>query len=134
MVFTDIEGSASSSRSWGRRLPERHWASIGGWCGRRSAAIQGSRSTTRGRLLLRLRLGANGSRRRTGSDAGAQRRPIRIRVGIRTGEPGLDPPEYVGIDVHRAARIMSAGHGGQVRVSETTTALLAAEVALSELG
>ena len=63
-----------------------------------------------------------------------ERGPIRIRVGIHTGEPGLDPPKYVGIDVHRAARIMSAGHGGQVLVSETTTALLAAEVVLSELG
>ncbi len=40
--------------------------------------------------------------------------PIRIRVGIHTGEPALDPPKYVGMDVHRAARIMSAAHGGQV--------------------
>lgn len=38
--------------------------------------------------------------------------PIRIRVGIHTGEPGLDPPKYVGLDVHKAARIMAAGHGG----------------------
>ena len=35
--------------------------------------------------------------------------PIRIRVGIHTGEPRLDPPKYVGFDVHRAARIMSRG-------------------------
>ena len=40
--------------------------------------------------------------------------PIRIRVGIHTGTPALDPPKYIGIDVHRAARIMSAAHGGQV--------------------
>ena len=45
--------------------------------------------------------------------------PIRIRVGIHTGEPALDPPKYVGIDVHRAARIMSAAHGGQVVLSPT---------------
>src|SRR5579862_4551710 len=38
--------------------------------------------------------------------------PIAIRVGIHTGEPGLDPPKYVGLDVHMAARIMAAGHGG----------------------
>ena len=44
--------------------------------------------------------------------------PIRVRVGVHTGEPGLDPPKYVGMDVHRAARIMAAGHGGQVVVSE----------------
>src|SRR5262249_34295741 len=35
--------------------------------------------------------------------------PIQIRVGIHTGEPGLDPPKYVGRDVHLAARVMSAG-------------------------
>src|SRR5262249_57744634 len=39
--------------------------------------------------------------------------PVRIRVGIHTGEPALDPPKYVGIDVHRAARIMGAARGGQ---------------------
>ena len=50
--------------------------------------------------------------------------PIRIRVGIHTGEPGLDPPKYVGMDVHRAARIMSAAHGGQVVLSPSTVALL----------
>ncbi len=50
--------------------------------------------------------------------------PIRIRVGIHSGNPGLDPPKYVGLDVHHAARIMSAGHGGQVVLSPTTVALL----------
>jgi predicted ATPase/class 3 adenylate cyclase len=49
--------------------------------------------------------------------------PIRIRVGIHTGEPELDPPKYVGLDVHRAARIMAAAHGGQVLVSAGTAAL-----------
>ena len=50
--------------------------------------------------------------------------PIRVRVGIHTGEPVLDPPKYVGLDVHRAARIMSAAHGGQVVLSQSTVALL----------
>jgi predicted ATPase/class 3 adenylate cyclase len=50
--------------------------------------------------------------------------PIRIRVGIHTGEPSLDPPKYVGMDVHRAARIMSAAHGGQVALSPSTVSLL----------
>jgi predicted ATPase/class 3 adenylate cyclase len=50
--------------------------------------------------------------------------PIRIRVGIHTGEPELDPPKYVGLDVHRAARIMAAAHGGQVLCSAETRALL----------
>ena len=54
--------------------------------------------------------------------------PIRIRVGVHTGEPGLDPPKYVGRDVHLAARVMSAGHGGQILVSEATRALVDADV------
>src|SRR4029079_14671369 len=50
--------------------------------------------------------------------------PIRIRVGIHTGHPTLDPPNYIGMDVHRAARVMGAAHGGQVVLSPTTVALL----------
>ena len=50
--------------------------------------------------------------------------PIRVRVGVHTGEPGLDPPKYVGMDVHRAARIMSAAHGGQAVLSVSTVSLL----------
>jgi predicted ATPase len=60
---------------------------------------------------------------------------IRIRVGIHTGEPALDPPKYVGMDVHRAARIMAAAHGGQVLLSPSTVGLLAPEAfAITELG
>ena len=64
--------------------------------------------------------------------AGLEPGPINIRVGIHTGSPEPDPPKYVGMDVHTAARIMSTGHGGQVVVSPTTAALV--DVALKELG
>jgi predicted ATPase/class 3 adenylate cyclase len=57
---------------------------------------------------------------------------IRVRMGIHTGEPLAVPPRYVGIDVHKAARIMAAGHGGQVLVSQTTCDLVEAE--LRDLG
>ncbi len=60
--------------------------------------------------------------------------PIRVRMGIHTGEALLDPPKYVGIDVHRAARIMAAGHGGQVVLSHATQALLDPSVELRNLG
>jgi predicted ATPase/class 3 adenylate cyclase len=45
---------------------------------------------------------------------------LRVRMGIHTGEPLAVPPKYVGLDVHKAARIMAAGHGGQVLVSKAT--------------
>jgi class 3 adenylate cyclase len=50
--------------------------------------------------------------------------PIRVRVGLHTGTPLLTEEGYVGEDVHRAARIAAAGHGGQVLVSASTAALL----------
>ena len=60
--------------------------------------------------------------------------PIRIRVGIHTGEPIVDPPNYVGLDVHRAARVMAAGHGGQVLLSASSRALLGDDVVVRDLG
>jgi predicted ATPase/class 3 adenylate cyclase/DNA-binding CsgD family transcriptional regulator len=49
---------------------------------------------------------------------------VRIRIGLHTGEPQLSAGGYVGLDVHHAARIMSAGHGGQVLLSQTTRELV----------
>jgi predicted ATPase/class 3 adenylate cyclase len=54
--------------------------------------------------------------------------PIRVRIGIHTGEPLVSGGLYAGLDVHRAARVMSAGHGGQVLLSETTHAMVATEL------
>jgi class 3 adenylate cyclase len=51
------------------------------------------------------------------------RSPVRVRVGVHTGTPHLTHEGYVGTDVHRAARIAAAGHGGQALVSVTTAAL-----------
>jgi DNA-binding NarL/FixJ family response regulator/class 3 adenylate cyclase len=49
---------------------------------------------------------------------------VRVRMGVHTGEPVIAEDRYVGLDVHRAARICDAGHGGQVLLSNTTHALL----------
>jgi predicted ATPase len=59
--------------------------------------------------------------------------PIRVRMGIHTGESLATDEGYVGVDVHRAARIAAAGHGGQVLVSQTTRELLA-DLELHALG
>jgi predicted ATPase/class 3 adenylate cyclase len=60
--------------------------------------------------------------------------PVRVRMGIHTGEPLLTDEGYVGMDVHRTARIAAAGHGGQVVLSETTRELLDGEFELRDLG
>jgi predicted ATPase/class 3 adenylate cyclase len=59
---------------------------------------------------------------------------LRVRIGIHTGEPLVGPTGYVGVDVHKAARIMTAGHGGQVLLSEETRRLLAERFVLRDLG
>ncbi len=59
--------------------------------------------------------------------------PIRVRVGLHTGAPLVTGEGYVGHDVHRAARIAAAGHGGQVLVSAATAPLVGYEN-LTDLG
>jgi predicted ATPase/class 3 adenylate cyclase len=59
--------------------------------------------------------------------------PIRVRIGIHTGTPLVTDEGYVGADVHRAARIAAAGHGGQILVS-AATAGLAEAAGLRDLG
>jgi len=63
---------------------------------------------------------------------------VQVRVGLHTGEPSLVSEDYVGLDVHHAARIMSAGHGGQVLLSQATCELVEHDlpdgVSLRDLG
>jgi predicted ATPase/class 3 adenylate cyclase len=47
---------------------------------------------------------------------------VRVRMGLHTGNGVLGGDDYIGLDVHLAARIAAAGHGGQVLVSEATKA------------
>ena len=55
---------------------------------------------------------------------------VRVRMGIHTGEADVTVDRYVGLSVHRAARISALGHGGQVLVSPTTAGLLDDEATL----
>jgi predicted ATPase/class 3 adenylate cyclase len=63
---------------------------------------------------------------------------VRARMGIHTGEAVTRRSGYVGMDVHRAARIAAAGHGGQVLLSHVTRDLAATdlppELTLTDLG
>ena len=49
---------------------------------------------------------------------------LRVRMGLHTGEGRLGGTDYVGLDVHRAARIANAGNGGQVLISDSTRAFI----------
>src|SRR5919199_1378704 len=54
--------------------------------------------------------------------------PLRVRIGLHTGEPRLTNEGYVGREVHRAARIAASGHGGQVLLSRQTREQVVAEL------
>ena len=64
--------------------------------------------------------------------------PVRVRMGLHSGEPVRHEDGYVGLDVHRAARIAAVAHGGQVVLSEATRQLagsrLPAGASLLDLG
>ena len=49
---------------------------------------------------------------------------VQVRIGLHTGEPRRSAEGYVGLDVHHAARIMGAGHGGQILLSQATSVLV----------
>src|SRR5687768_10386981 len=60
--------------------------------------------------------------------------PVRVRIGLHTGTAALGEDGYVGVDVHRAFRVASTGHGGQVVASEATAAVLAPDREVRDLG
>ena len=60
---------------------------------------------------------------------------LKVRMGLHTGEPALRDDGYLGLDVHRAARISAAAHGGQVLISQTTHELIGdADIEFLDLG
>lgn len=128
-VFTDIEGSTRLLRGLGddyREVLERHGEII------RSAVAQegGHVVSTEGDSfflvftdpLAAVAAVADMQRQLT---AESWPSPVAVRVGIHTGLGNQGGDNYWGIDVHRAARISSAGHGGQVLVSADTAARVA---------
>ena len=55
---------------------------------------------------------------------GDEQRPLRVRMGLHSAEPYLHEDGYVGVGVHRAARICAAGHGGQILLSNATAGIV----------
>ncbi len=129
-LFTDIEGSTALLQRLGddytqvvadhRRLLRDVFQKAEG----REVDTQGDAffySFTRARDAVRAAV--DGQRALVGH-AWPRGAEVRVRMGLHTGEPHLADEGYVGLDVVRAARICSAGHGGQILISETTRALV----------
>ena len=58
--------------------------------------------------------------------------PIGVRMGLHTGEPTVTAEGYVGVDVHRGARVAALAHGGQILATDTTVALV--DIPTTDLG
>jgi predicted ATPase len=134
LLFTDIEGSTRLLEQLGAEyehvLAEHHRL-----IREAVAAHDGVEVDTQGDSFLCAFARASDA---LGAAADAQRAlattRVRVRMGLHTGEPTRTEEGYVGIDVHRAARVMAAGHGGQVLLSQTTRDLLGDELPLRDLG
>jgi RimJ/RimL family protein N-acetyltransferase/class 3 adenylate cyclase len=129
-LFTDIEGSTRLLQELGddysqvvadhRRILRDVFQRSGG----HEVDTQGDAffySFTRARDAVAAAVDGQRSLADHGWPQGAE---VRVRMGLHTGEPTLGDEGYVGMDVVRAARICSAGHGGQILASETTRALV----------
>src|SRR6202161_2985308 len=144
LLFTDIEGSTALLSRLGERYGETLFM--------QRSLMRAAISTTRGQEMgtegdsffvvfssaddaLQCCLAAQ--RALAGQDwpGGAA---VRVRMGLHSGEPTVQEDDYIGMDVHRAARIAAAAHGGQVVLSEATRRLvesrLAADVSVKDLG
>jgi predicted ATPase len=132
LLFTDIEGSTKllreSGDAYAKALAEHHRIVRGA-----VAAHGGAEVDTQGDAFFVAFARASDA---VGAAVEAQRAlaggPIKVRMGLHTGEPRRTEEGYVGLDVHRAARIAAVGHGGQVLLSQATRALV--EVDARDLG
>jgi predicted ATPase/class 3 adenylate cyclase len=144
-LFSDIEGSTRLVASLGAgytAVLERHQAIIRAAI----AANGGTEVATEGdSFFVVFPSAARAIAAAAASQLDLDREPwpdavgtVRVRMGIHTGEGVLGGDNYVGLDVHRAARIAAAAHGGPVLVSATSQALLGASnadgLALRDLG
>lgn len=143
-LFSDIEGSTRLLQELEERYPavlDEHAAIV-----RRAVAdAEGVEVSTQGDsffVAFRSPLGAVRAavavQRGLAAHDWAHGAPVRVRMGVHTGEGVLGGHDYVGIDVNRTARIADAAHGGQVVISDATRALvehsLPEGVSLRDLG
>jgi predicted ATPase/class 3 adenylate cyclase len=74
------------------------------------------------------------AQRLLGQEAWDTVRPIKVRMGLHTGEVELRDDDFFGTAVNRAARLAAVGHGGQIICSSSTAELADMEIALVDLG
>jgi predicted ATPase/class 3 adenylate cyclase len=143
LLFTDIEGSTKLLRTLTPEAAVEAFAIHGRVLREACARFGGYEQRTEGDSFFIVFQDASSA---VAAAVAAQRQlaaqtwpggvPVRVRMGLHTCEPTQVDGDYFGLDVHRAARIESAGHGGQVLLSQATRSVaeLPEGVALRDLG
>jgi DNA-binding NarL/FixJ family response regulator/class 3 adenylate cyclase len=129
-LLTDIEGSTQLARSlggaWGDVLATHHrllrtaFEETGG----EGIATQGDAFFVAFRRPTDAVLAALAAQRSLTGHGWPEGVTMRVRMGIHTGEASISDSEYHGLAIHRAARICAASNGGEILVSQATSALL----------
>ncbi|MGZ8563460.1 MAG: ATP-binding protein, partial [Candidatus Limnocylindria bacterium] len=143
-LFTDIEGSTRLTQELGEAWPpllERHrQIARAAWSEQKGVEVgtEGDSFFVVFASAPQAVAAAVAVQRGLAAEPWPAEARIRVRMGMHTGEGMLSGGSYVGLDVHRAARIASAGSGGQVLLSASTRALVEGSlpegVSLREMG
>jgi len=132
-LFTDIEGSTKLLAEIGS---ERYALALTGHLTRVRTAIANTGGVEFGRagdgFFYAFARASDALIAAARAQTAAGEGSIRVRMGIHTGEPLIVEGDYIGLDVHKAARICAVGHGGQVVVSGATRSITGAD--LRDLG
>lgn len=130
LLFTDIDGSTELVKKLRERYPEvvaehrrllrESFAEHGGT----EVDTQGDSFFIAFARAQDAVKGAAGAQRALAAHAWPDEARVRVRIGLHTGEPYLAGQGYAGVSVHRAARICTLAHGGQVLLSRSTAGIL----------
>jgi predicted ATPase/class 3 adenylate cyclase len=130
LLFTDIEGSTVLAERLGDRWPallaehnrilRETFSAHGGL----ELGAEGDALFVAFTSAAAAAAAAGAAQRALASHGWPEDAGIRVRMGLHTGEPTRTADGYVGLDMHRAARVAAAAHGAQVLLSQTTRDLL----------
>ena len=144
-LFTDIEGSTSLEQRLGTAryaaLRERHREILRAAFGAHGGAEQSTEGDSFFVVFDSAReavAAAVEAQRTLAAEPWPDDAPVRVRMGLHSGEAGIAGGSLVGLDINRAARIAGVAHGGQVLLSDATRALVGAalpgDLRLRDLG
>ncbi|MGH2868657.1 MAG: ATP-binding protein [Solirubrobacteraceae bacterium] len=139
LLFTDIEGSTRLLQElgdvYGEVLAEHHRLLRGVWADHDGTEVdtEGDGFFVAFASVSAAVAAAADAQQALGGHPWPHGRAVRVRMALHTGEPRVHEGTYWGIDVHYAARLCSAAHGGQVMLSAATRALVP-EADVDDLG